>query len=1613
MNSKGNASYYTLIPEMSVKHSPQVNLPPRAALEQAGSGSENTASQTQADATPKVLAIQQTQSPEDPDKATQGQGSEVGSPVLSGTREVPRLYVQAPSTPSVRSREPSITETLPREVVTHSSASDPAAQAGLDRRLERDQDLAGVVPKLSFPKKALSDKQKASRSATREQLNANRFVAREQRSDQSRASDSLAGSASDLNRPVSTHSNRNVPKGAGATVVWNSAADGRKTSDQLQLFLPGVDLPATQSKPIKDTLDGKYWAPTDRTRKAKSRHTSSTAPMAKSSALAQVIDAQEELAQKLRGAPVVRDLVDEYHEYVQAAKEIWACRKCLYQMRKQRDTTRPDPEVVSEYVTKAYQSLTTVRANKDAYNDFVKANDHLPLSWIPYADAVRCTKNIQDLEISLSKPWAPKAPSELTHGSLSDASMTVRSVSPGRQVRPSNDSFEAEPSLYDTQQVSRLPAKPTVGSWATTASPTWDDAGQYRVPNMRKESSLSHGGTDYAPSLEVTTPQVGEDASKGIYPRVVALVSTPQDTPPHSEGPSQGLEPKDTGAIPKRRSSTSIESSVFDLFADPKTGEELRSGSTGQGELYNPENSGNYTSGEEAGDEAPAPGDSVHSPEPEQQPDLSLLSPSQTHKDQNELEKAALNERDRIRHDTDAALQATNATLSAWQERRDKAEALIKLADKTKRDAKRTAKLLKEQEAAFKAKSDAAIEEAKRRDHAQRKAAKEKAEKDAYLAKQDAEKKAHLAQLKADKAAEEAKEKLRLQKEKAHKEALAKKAAEDKRPKPMTGQELIDLTAEREAREAALLKDVNQLGGVNKAIEATTKANKMWEEEKSRRKAFQLEMAAQMAEAAQLQAQATPGREAPPPQPKGKPSTKESKSKKGTQGHQATANPTQTKQTSSSNSKKSTDSDRRQPTKLNKSVTSTRLTPVPEHDEVRTGAPQTPPELNLLNMTEHVPNFADSDSEREDRKRRHKRPYKKQPAHPDDWRTQYEQSQKAAEAWNKRFMADTRKKSNHNVILTDHQTATLVNPNVQRIQRNHSYVGKTPAGAPKQAPTLNNQVPPGRGAALSRGTSTTVSATDRNKKKSGSRSGDPDDIRRAPNRDGNSGAPNNHGAGGADPPSSPPSSSSSSSSSGQSSPSLSRHSGSGEDRRGPSRHGRTPLERQRARERRRIRRIGIQNNAPQDDRVPDHPPASWYLNNFPGRWAVAPNQPANNEELHRAIVVKHVPVFDGDPQAYHEFAQQVLELIHKTPARWSAKLAALTSLLDQKTPELEVIVNQTDWSPLRYIRIIRSLEERFGGAKLAISLHLERVRAIKPVVGRDLATLELLHMRAVRHRDLLTTSLRYTEPEMEVIFNEIHSRLSAVLSDEYLHAVDTTPDGTGFGQFKGLGLDTFIDYMSKKIMDWRAKLRYTTPILPPRKAIREAYKAKSAKAHVSNETVQSDDEDQQSSGSSHDVADAKVAEVHYGQQGADKAKKSFKPYKKFERQTSDNFRTQLPKNLQSKQGSNGARKPYSFTCTHCKEKHSLDSCEKFKKLGYQQKVDVLRKGNHCLRCFSTKHWAKNCPRDMEHCSRCDRKHHILICGKDAARAHVAVENESSETDQSEGGFDAQFEDEAI
>ena len=395
-------------------------------------------------------------------------------------------------------------------------------------------------------------------------------------------------------------------------------------------------------------------------------------------------------------------------------------------------------------------------------------------------------------------------------------------------------------------------------------------------------------------------------------------------------------------------------------------------------------------------------------------------------------------------------------------------------------------------------------------------------------------------------------------------------------------------------------------------------------------------------------------------------------------------------------------------------------------------------------------------------------------------------------------------------------------------------------------------------------------------------------------------------------------------------------------------------------------RVGGNHNRHQID---PYMPEEWYLDNFTGPWQVVPDPAGDQRERTEVPDVRGITVFKGQKDRYYQWRSKIISLVHTHCTTWKKKLMAILKTLDDEVPEVRACIPNSDPTPFFYIRLVSNLEKRFGGDDRHIDHLFDLLRSCPVQTKPNFKALDTLLCKANSLYEQLILTNRFDAGNDRNMFKEIKSRLCETWRHEYLASRHTRRNGQCVlnGDIP-LTTRSLIDFLETKLEDHRDDVQLEVPVVGGT-FIKATPKLASKAFHEAMEEGDTEDEDTE-----HDHA-------LYGGSGKG------------------------PKNIRS-------GKPKSCSC--CGRDHFLTKCEKFKTYTHDQKWAVLRSGNHCSSCLSTRHFKPECP-SKKPCSKCEAlgitKFHHVIIHKDPPKTFVhADENEAMEVDEHQGSFSDQYSD---
>ncbi|CAM6054273.1 unnamed protein product [Sphagnum tenellum] len=187
-----------------------------------------------------------------------------------------------------------------------------------------------------------------------------------------------------------------------------------------------------------------------------------------------------------------------------------------------------------------------------------------------------------------------------------------------------------------------------------------------------------------------------------------------------------------------------------------------------------------------------------------------------------------------------------------------------------------------------------------------------------------------------------------------------------------------------------------------------------------------------------------------------------------------------------------------------------------------------------------------------------------------------------------------------------------------------------------------------------------------------------------------------------------------------------------------------------------------------DDEVDDpeeYPPEQWYIDNLPYPWNVAPKSKKRGGDLTKIVAQAKVTPFSGSRDCYFQWRNKVLGYLHKAPGAITAKMLALTALLDIQDPVLKKMIPDETFSARSYAVLLHNLERFYGGNDRLMNYMMQQIRNF-PV---------LQHNDSVALDEFATLVQRYVEVQAQIheptdgrhFFQDVYLRLPPSYHHEF------------------------------------------------------------------------------------------------------------------------------------------------------------------------------------------------------------------------------------------------------
>jgi len=187
-----------------------------------------------------------------------------------------------------------------------------------------------------------------------------------------------------------------------------------------------------------------------------------------------------------------------------------------------------------------------------------------------------------------------------------------------------------------------------------------------------------------------------------------------------------------------------------------------------------------------------------------------------------------------------------------------------------------------------------------------------------------------------------------------------------------------------------------------------------------------------------------------------------------------------------------------------------------------------------------------------------------------------------------------------------------------------------------------------------------------------------------------------------------------------------------------------------------------------EDEVDDpeeYPPDQWYIDNLPYPWNVAPKSKKRGADLTRIVTQAKVEPFSGGQDCYFQWRNKVLGYLHKSPGAITAKMLALTALLDIQDPVLKKMIPDETFSARSYATLLHNLERVYGGNDRLMNHMMQQIKNFPVIEYNDSVELD----------EFVTLVQRYVEVQGQIreptdgrqFFQDVYLRLPPIYQHKF------------------------------------------------------------------------------------------------------------------------------------------------------------------------------------------------------------------------------------------------------
>jgi hypothetical protein len=141
--------------------------------------------------------------------------------------------------------------------------------------------------------------------------------------------------------------------------------------------------------------------------------------------------------------------------------------------------------------------------------------------------------------------------------------------------------------------------------------------------------------------------------------------------------------------------------------------------------------------------------------------------------------------------------------------------------------------------------------------------------------------------------------------------------------------------------------------------------------------------------------------------------------------------------------------------------------------------------------------------------------------------------------------------------------------------------------------------------------------------------------------------------------------------------------------------------------------------------------------------------------------------FDGTKGSYFIWRNAAIQAIHRANSGVSTKIGALLNSFDKDKPQLKRFIPTAAWDHVAYRKLIKDLEETFGGDDNMINYHKSKLGLVPEVVMHDTEGLARLKHVVDTYANVLESARQLDKLNTPEIYNLMHVKLPQIYKHQY------------------------------------------------------------------------------------------------------------------------------------------------------------------------------------------------------------------------------------------------------